>query len=476
MVQLSNSPQEAAVIEAEARKSFSFGVWLKDRLGNPVDITGTSMTFTAGKLNRDGTSTILLSKVAAIQNPLLGYSVVQAQAADLDAKTGVYQFTLTLRMNGYSVVLLKGDFKLLENTEWASVDETFTAVNPSQGLEVKLRDKLNVHVTLSNSLAPNLSTPVDGTDAGVAGFIGDVTSLTRVALDTLYVSHVELGDQLALTLDAANDYTDAGLALKADTTYVNSQLALKANTTYVNSQLALKASNTYVNSAAFLRRGTTAQRDAAFGVPTTDAQRVALANQKVTWFNTDKGWEETYYALATLPGLTAKGVAAPAGYTAPTSAWYPAAGTLAYMTRIKNNGFQSAPGGTFTKPQLLGSGSTAYAHVGGLFTAVGDSAIAPTIAGLFDVTACIYWSGGGAMVYTILSVRYLAGTEQITSVRAYGAAADMQQSAYADAVYCWAGQAIELEGAPAGNHHFYGDGVSRRTFLSIRYAGPPLVS
>ena len=80
------------------------------------------------------------------------------------------------------------------------------------------------------------------------------------------------------------------------------------------------------------------------------------------------------------------------------------------------------------------------------------------------------------MVYTILSVRYTGGTEQITSVRAYGAAADMQQSAYADAAYCWAGQAIELEGAPAGNHNFYGDGVSRRTFLSIRYAGPPLVS
>lgn len=221
--------------------------------------------------------------------------------------------------------------------------------------------------------------------------------------------------------------------------------------------------------------GTTAERDAYFGVPTTDAQRVLLANAGLIWHNTEKGWSESYYALASLPGLTVKGLAAPGPtYGNPTNGWYPMPGSLAYMTRIKSNSFQSTPGGVFTQPQLLGSGSTAYAHVGEMFNAVGTSGIAPTIAGLFDVTASIYWSGGGAMAYTILSVRYTGGTEQITSTRSYGGPADMQQPATAPAVYCWANQGIELEGMPAASDNIYGDGVSRRTFLTVKYAGPPL--
>lgn len=64
-------------------------------------------------------------------------------------------------------------------------------------------------------------------------------------------------------------------------------------------------------------RGTTAQRDAKYGVPGTSAARVALANQQVTWFNTDLGWKERYYEVDATSGLTAKGlVGAPAG-------WYP---------------------------------------------------------------------------------------------------------------------------------------------------------
>ena len=64
--------------------------------------------------------------------------------------------------------------------------------------------------------------------------------------------------------------------------------------------------------------GTTAQRNTKYGVPATDAARVALANQKVRWFNTDLGWEESYYAVTGLTGLTAKGLLA-----GTASGWYP---------------------------------------------------------------------------------------------------------------------------------------------------------
>ena len=64
--------------------------------------------------------------------------------------------------------------------------------------------------------------------------------------------------------------------------------------------------------------GTTAQRDSRFGTPTTDAQRVALANQKIMWFNSDLGWTESYYAVTGLSGLTARGLV-----TGTASGWYP---------------------------------------------------------------------------------------------------------------------------------------------------------
>lgn len=65
--------------------------------------------------------------------------------------------------------------------------------------------------------------------------------------------------------------------------------------------------------------GTTAERNTRYGaVPTTDPARVALANQRPVWFNTDLGWEEGYYAVTGLSGLTARGLVAGV-----TSGWYP---------------------------------------------------------------------------------------------------------------------------------------------------------
>jgi hypothetical protein len=65
-------------------------------------------------------------------------------------------------------------------------------------------------------------------------------------------------------------------------------------------------------------RGTATARDAKFGVPATAADRVLLHNKKVTWYNTDLGWKERYYALASETGLTGPGIVAGG-----TAGWYP---------------------------------------------------------------------------------------------------------------------------------------------------------
>ena len=64
--------------------------------------------------------------------------------------------------------------------------------------------------------------------------------------------------------------------------------------------------------------GSTSARNTRYGSPSTDAQRVALANRKVRWFNTDLGWEESYYAVTGLAGLAVPGLVA-----GTASGWYP---------------------------------------------------------------------------------------------------------------------------------------------------------
>lgn len=85
-------------------------------------------------------------------------------------------------------------------------------------------------------------------------------------------------------------------------------------------------------------RGTTAERDFLYPAPTTDAEKAALANRKVRWYNTELGWEESYYAPTGLTGLTAQGLIAgtPEG-------WYPI-GEGPYITLEPTTAFQASAG------------------------------------------------------------------------------------------------------------------------------------
>lgn len=51
-----------------------------------------------------------------------------------------------------------------------------------------------------------------------------------------------------------------------------------------------------IGNNAVIPAGTTAARDGFYGTPSTAAGRVALANTAPRWFNTDKGYEERYFA------------------------------------------------------------------------------------------------------------------------------------------------------------------------------------
>lgn len=87
----------------------------------------------------------------------------------------------------------------------------------------------------------------------------------------------------------------------------------------VRVELSLRKVVVHGVSKGVPERGTTAQRVARYPDPTTDAQRVALANRRVQWFNTEKGWWESYFTSITT-GLTVQPLRT-------TSGWYPMAGS-----------------------------------------------------------------------------------------------------------------------------------------------------
>lgn len=64
--------------------------------------------------------------------------------------------------------------------------------------------------------------------------------------------------------------------------------------------------------------GTVALRDLTFPPPTTVAEQVDLANQQIIWWNTEAGWQESYYAPTGSAGLTAKGLV-----PGVAAGWYP---------------------------------------------------------------------------------------------------------------------------------------------------------
>lgn len=156
MVKLSNSPYEATVLTLEARKSFSLRIELHDRHGNAMSWDDLSATFTLGTLD---------PLEALLEIPATD-GVFRIQASELNLKPRTYQFTITLRSRGYSFVIVKGDVKLVQNTEVGSVDDTYYASLPSETIAVQL-DQMNVlKVSLRN-------TPLLLGESGWGGFMWD---------------------------------------------------------------------------------------------------------------------------------------------------------------------------------------------------------------------------------------------------------------------------------------------------------------
>jgi microcystin-dependent protein len=217
----------------------------------------------------------------------------------------------------------------------------------------------------------------------------------------------------------------------------------------------------------YVGRGTTAQRDTVFGVPGTDATRVALANRKVVWFNTDTGWEESYYTNTGKAGLTALGLVAAA-----TTGWYPTgAGPMVLL--------EPPASSAHTAPEWVKSWGTPIRRRGGTawFNSTDGKVVEIKQHGRYDVKVWTIQQAGTGTSNFHLRLTAADGTTLIKNVDGNGFV--LNGSLYTrvhsemDDTLMEPGQKVGLWLHSGGLSLHVGAVAPRGQFL-IRYLGPPL--
>ncbi|QNN98083.1 minor tail protein [Microbacterium phage Fede] len=162
MTYAGNSPHDEVVLRLQARKSFSFGVWITDQNNRPLDIQACILRFVARKsvpsTVNDDTGNLISNSLAVITAPAAGYAVFSFQASELDWEPGEYQFSITLDDGGYTATIVKGVIQLEQNTEFTSMTEDYVPGPPPTALSVILRNSVTLQVRTGPTLAPGEST------------------------------------------------------------------------------------------------------------------------------------------------------------------------------------------------------------------------------------------------------------------------------------------------------------------------------
>lgn len=225
---LTNTPSRHTLLRVEARKSFAFGVYVRDTENNPIDLTGCSLTLARtvapGPLPASLTAAGIVSKAASLPAATEGNARFDFQATDLDLAEGEYPFTITLRTaEGYSVVVVQGDLVIVPNTEFASLTASYDTAQPPQNLTALL-DGLNVlSVHVGPIIPPGMHWMTEEQrvqltwlwdnrgSLGGGGGSGDVTSEQLDAALAAVATARAQGD--ADTLASAKAYTDSLVTL-----------------------------------------------------------------------------------------------------------------------------------------------------------------------------------------------------------------------------------------------------------------------
>ena len=224
-------------------------------------------------------------------------------------------------------------------------------------------------------------------------------------------------------------------------------------------------------------QGPKSLRDALFGVPSTVAQQAALANRQVVWFNTEFGWQESYYAALGTTGLTVTSLEQDF-----SSGWYPTGrgpSAVIYTAGASGSGY-AIP---FTNWNTWGVGAEralksrkntiGNANDGSsiLHRAVNNAALQTFLAGRYRVTCHMSYPAGSGTMGGALWVTQGASNRRIYKVISLQSQPQAEWYEFSDILigsggYAW--YRSEFGVGDVGN-----DG---ETHMALEYLGPPLVS
>lgn len=162
MKALSNSPNDFTILRLEQRKSFSFGMWVTEPSGKPLDLSGCILRFTARKPPIRGMELsdpeLVIELVAHIVDAPKGYARFDLQASDLKLPSNSYPYVITLiKPNKYSTAVVKGEVQIVGNPELLSATESYGPLTPPQDINVILKGPHVLKVVPSPALPPELS-------------------------------------------------------------------------------------------------------------------------------------------------------------------------------------------------------------------------------------------------------------------------------------------------------------------------------
>ena len=162
MAYIGNTPGRTTVIQLEARKSFSLGLWFMDQGGRPADLTGSNVRLVAKASPIDVTDTddsdnLIVSSTATIVDAEHGYCTFDLQASELDLEPTEYPFAIVLTTpTGYTSTVLKGVIDIQQNPDFTAMMSSYLPPEelPSQTLEVVLRGISLIDVRLGHVPPP----------------------------------------------------------------------------------------------------------------------------------------------------------------------------------------------------------------------------------------------------------------------------------------------------------------------------------
>ena len=162
MVYIGNTPGRTTVIQLEARKSFSLGLWFMDQGGRPADLTSSGVRLVAKASPIDVTDTddsdnLIVNSTATIVDAAQGYCTFDLQASELDLEPTEYPYAIVLTTpTGYTSTVLKGVIDIQQNPDFTSMGSNYLPPEelPSQTLEVVLRGISLIDVRLGHVPPP----------------------------------------------------------------------------------------------------------------------------------------------------------------------------------------------------------------------------------------------------------------------------------------------------------------------------------